>query len=138
MPGRRPRKVDRADGSTASDVAAVVVCLLGHVDGVEQMVGDPGVDGASVLAAPRSWFGDLTREQRAVEFSGAVEGFFRTKAQRLSANGSGACGCRNPLGGVVVVILPALRLRVKTLDHHGLDGGGAVRRYPLGGVVVEP
>ena len=42
------------------------------------------------------------------------------------------------LRGVVVVILPALRLRVKTLDLRGLDGGGVVRRYPLGGVVVEP
>jgi hypothetical protein len=31
--------VDCADGSTASDVAAVVVSLFGHVDGVEQTVG---------------------------------------------------------------------------------------------------
>jgi hypothetical protein len=45
-----------------------------------------------------------------------VRGFFRAKAQRFSADGGDACGCRIPLGGVVVVILPALRLRVKTLD----------------------
>jgi hypothetical protein len=39
MPGRRTRKVDCADGSAASDVAVVVVSLVGHVDGVERMVG---------------------------------------------------------------------------------------------------
>jgi hypothetical protein len=61
MPGRRPWKVDCADGSTASNVAVVVVSLFGHLDGVERTVGDPGVGGASALAAPRSRFGDLTR-----------------------------------------------------------------------------
>jgi hypothetical protein len=116
MPGRQPWKVDCADGSTASDVAAVVVSLFGHVDGVEWTVGVPGVGGASALAAPRSRFGGLTRGQRAARVSGAVRGFFRAKAQRLSANGGDACGCRYPLGGVVVVILSALWLRVKTLD----------------------
>jgi hypothetical protein len=60
MPGWRLRKVDCTDGSTASDVAAVF--LFGHVDGVERTVGDPGVGGASALATPRSWFGDLTRK----------------------------------------------------------------------------
>jgi hypothetical protein len=35
MPRRRPQKVGYADGSMASDVAAVVVSLFGHVDGVE-------------------------------------------------------------------------------------------------------
>jgi hypothetical protein len=38
------------------------------------------------------------------------------KAQRFSSNGGDACGCRNPLEGVVVVIFPVLWLRVKTLD----------------------
>jgi hypothetical protein len=71
MSGRQLRKVDCTDGSTASDMVAVVF-LFGHVDGVERTVGDPGVDGASALAAPRLWFGDLTREHRAVELSGAV------------------------------------------------------------------
>jgi hypothetical protein len=42
--------------------------------------------------------------------------FFRAKAQRTCANGGDACGCRDPLEGAVVVILTALRLRVKTLD----------------------
>jgi hypothetical protein len=138
MLGRRPWKVDCADDSAASDVAVVVASLFGHVDGMEQTVGDPGVGDASASAAPRSRFGNLTREQWEAEFSGVGRGFFRTKAQRLGANGSDACGCRNPFGGVVVAILSALRLRVKTLDLHGLDGGGAVRRYPLEGVVVEP
>jgi hypothetical protein len=70
MPGWRPQKVDCTVGSTASDVVVVVVSLFGHVGGVERTVGDPGVGGASALAAPRSWFGDLTREQRAAELSG--------------------------------------------------------------------
>jgi hypothetical protein len=116
MPGRRPRKVDCAGGSTASDVSAVAVSLLDHLGGVEQTVGDPGVGGALALPAPRSWLGGLTRGQRAAEFSGAVQGFFRAKAPRFSANDDDACGCRIPLEGVVVVILSALRLRVKTLD----------------------
>jgi hypothetical protein len=72
MPGWRPWKVDCAVGFAASDVAVVVVFLFGYVDGMEQTVGDPGVGGASALAAPRSWFGGLTREQRAAELSGAV------------------------------------------------------------------
>ena len=37
-----------------------------------------------------------------------------------------------------MVTLAALGFRVKTLDHSGLVGGGVLRRYPLGGVVVEP
>jgi hypothetical protein len=49
------------------------------------------------------------------DFSEVVRGFFRAKAQPFSANDVGACGCRFPLGGVVVVNLPALWLRVKTL-----------------------
>jgi hypothetical protein len=57
--------------ATASDVAAVVVSLFGHVGGVERTAGEPGVGGASASAAPRSWFGGLTRGQRAAEFSGA-------------------------------------------------------------------
>jgi hypothetical protein len=72
MPGWQPWKVDCAVGSVASDVAAAVVFLFGYVDGVEKTVGDPGVGGASALAAPKLWFGGLTREQRAAELSGAV------------------------------------------------------------------
>jgi hypothetical protein len=84
MPGWRPRRVDCADGSTVSDAATVLVSLFGHVDGVERTVGDLGVGGAST--APRSWFAGLTQGRRATEFSGAVVGFFRAKAQRLGAN----------------------------------------------------
>jgi hypothetical protein len=60
MLGWRPRKVDYAIDSTASDVAVVVVFLFGYVDGVERTVGDPGVGNALALAAPRSRFGGLT------------------------------------------------------------------------------
>jgi hypothetical protein len=38
------------------------------------------------------------------------------KAQRFSANGGYACGCRFSFGGVVVVNLSMLWLRVKTLE----------------------
>jgi hypothetical protein len=37
------------DGSAVSDMAAAVVSLFGHVDGVERTVGVPGVGGASAL-----------------------------------------------------------------------------------------
>jgi hypothetical protein len=60
MSGWRPWKVDCAVSSAARNV--VVVFLSGHVDGVERTVEDPGVGGTSALVAPRSWFGDLTRE----------------------------------------------------------------------------
>jgi hypothetical protein len=43
MPGWRPWKVECVYGSTASDVAVVVVSLFGHVDGVERTVGDKGM-----------------------------------------------------------------------------------------------
>jgi hypothetical protein len=68
---------------------------------------------------------------------GAVRWFFWAKAQRFGANGGDACGCRNPLDGAVVVTFSAPKLWVKTLDHCGLDGGGALRHYSLGGVVAE-
>jgi hypothetical protein len=54
MPGRRPWKVDCADGSTASDMAVAVASLFGHVDGMERTVGDPGVGDASASAAAKS------------------------------------------------------------------------------------
>jgi hypothetical protein len=97
-------------------VAVVVVFLFSHVDGVERIVGDPGVGDASTLAAPRSWFLGLTRDSGRLSSRERCEDFFRAKAQRFGTNGGDACGCRIPLEGVVVVILPALWLRVKTLD----------------------
>jgi hypothetical protein len=66
-----------------------------------------------------------------------VRRFFPAKAQRFDANGGDACGCRNPLEGVVVVTFFVLGIRVKILDF-GLNDGGVMRRYLLGGVVVEP
>jgi hypothetical protein len=59
MPGRQLWKVDCTSDSTASDVAAVVVSLFGHVDGEEWTVGDPG-GGSSQIA-----FGGLTWGWRA-------------------------------------------------------------------------
>jgi hypothetical protein len=65
---------------------------------------------------PRSCLGCPTWGQRTGEFSGAVCGCFGTKAQHPAPNDSDACGCRNPLGGVVMGIRSAVRLRVKALD----------------------
>jgi hypothetical protein len=41
---------------------------------------------------------------------------FLAKAQRSGANDGDACGCHDPLEGVVAATLSALGLRVKTLD----------------------
>jgi hypothetical protein len=90
-----------------------------------------------VVAAPRSCFRGLTRGQRGFKILGAVRRFFQEKALRFGANGGDACGCRNPIGGAVVVTFSLLKLRVKTLDHRGLDDGGVVCHFPLGGIVVE-
>jgi hypothetical protein len=114
MPWQRPWKVDWVDGSTKGNMA--VVMLFGHGDGMKQTMGDPSVGDASALATPKSCFGTLTWGQRAAEFSGAMCGCLQAKTQRLGANGGDACGCRNPLGAVVVGIRPAVWLWVKTLD----------------------
>ena len=66
-----------------------------------------------------------------------VRRFFRVKTQRFGASNGGTYGCRDPPGGVAAVTFPVSGLRVKTLDHSGLDDGGVSRRQPLGGVVVE-
>jgi hypothetical protein len=63
--------VDYANNSTANDMAAVVAFLFGHLDGMERMVGNPGVGDALALAAPRLCFRGLTQGQRMTEFSGA-------------------------------------------------------------------
>ena len=49
MLGRRPRKVDCAGVSAASDVAVVMTLLLGHVDGEKWLAG------FLVLVAFRHW-----------------------------------------------------------------------------------
>jgi hypothetical protein len=84
MPGQRPRKVDCADVSAASDVAVVVVFLFGLVDGVEQTVGNPGVGDASALAAPRSRFGGLTRDSGRLSSREWCEDFFGRKLSALA------------------------------------------------------
>jgi hypothetical protein len=101
--------VDCADSSTANDVVAVVASLFGHVDGVERTVGDPSAGDASALATPRSRFGNLTREQRAAEFSGVVRGFF---GRKLSASAPTAA---MPAG---IVTLLGLLLWLSSL-HYG-------------------
>ena len=64
-------------------------------------------------------------------------GFIRVKAQRSGVNDGDACGCRDPLEGVV---MDTLRIRApgENPRPYGLDVGGAcVCRYPLAGGVVE-
>lgn len=65
-----------------------------------------------------------------------VRAFFRAKAYHSGTNGDDACGCRCPLGGVVVITFRVSELRVKTFDCD-LDNGAVRRRYPLGGIVME-
>ena len=55
--------------------------------------------------------------------------FFRANSQRFAADDGDACGCRDPLEGVVVATLVTC-LRVKTLDPRGLGGGGAFASLP--------
>jgi hypothetical protein len=66
MSKRRPRRVDCAGVSTASDVAAVVALFFGHLDGEGQAAGNPRVDGASAIASPRSRSGGRAWGLRAV------------------------------------------------------------------------
>jgi hypothetical protein len=87
---------------------------------------------------PRSCLGCPTWGQRTGEFSGAVCGCFGTKAQHPAPNDSDACGCRNPLGGVVMGIRSAVRLRVKALDLAVSTATVHCVVFPLGGVGVEP
>jgi hypothetical protein len=49
----------------ASDVVGVVVVFFGHLDGEEQVLGDPGADGV-ILASPRSPSPGLARGHLAV------------------------------------------------------------------------
>ena len=62
----------------------------------------------------------------------------RGRERAKASDGDDACGCRYPLGDVVLVIFPVSGLRVKThVLSFGLGSGDALRRYPLGGAVVE-
>jgi hypothetical protein len=84
MPGWRLRKVDCVDSSAASDVAAVVVFLFGHVDGVERTVGYPGVGDASTLLATRSRFGGLTQDSGRLSSREWCEDFSGRKLSALA------------------------------------------------------
>jgi hypothetical protein len=99
----------------AGDVAVVVAISSSHEGGGEWVSGAPGVDGASVWSVPRSRGRSLARGWLVVKYQ-VWRGFFREKSQRFGANDGDACRRRDPLGGVVVVILSASGLRMKTLD----------------------
>ena len=63
----------------------------------------------------------------------------RAKAPRFGAGDGDTRGCHYPLGGVVVGIFPVTGFRVKTQARLcELGDGGALRRYPPGGVVGKP
>jgi hypothetical protein len=55
----------------------------------------------------------------------------------FTANGDDACGCHIPLGGVVVIILPMLRLLVKILDL-AVSMVAVLSSLLSWGIVVEP
>jgi hypothetical protein len=76
MPRWRPRKVDCAGVSAASDVAVVMTLLFGHVDGEKRVVGAPGVGGVSTKSTPRSCSGSLTRWRWVVRSTGCGEKVF--------------------------------------------------------------
>jgi hypothetical protein len=105
MPGRRSWKLDCADGSPASDVAAVMVPFFGHVGGEERTWGTL-VLAVFRLASPESCVGGLPWRQRAWTEDGEQhEGFSERK---LSAS--------NPSAAMPATFF-AVGLRVKTLDH---------------------
>jgi hypothetical protein len=101
----------------ASDVAVVVISLFG------MWMTRSGRWGILVLAAlrhcqlPDHGSEAKLRVSGQPEISGVVRRFFRGKARCFGANGANACGCRNPLGGVVVVTFSTLGFWVKTLDR---------------------
>ena len=96
MPGWRLREVDCTAGSTATGVAVVMAYLFGHAGVEERAQGDPGVDGASAKAAPRSRFGGRTWWRREVRgFGWRLEGF---SGRKLSASAPAAA---MPAGVVV-------------------------------------
>jgi hypothetical protein len=59
VPGRWPQTGCCAGDYMVSYVVAVMVFLLGHVDGEEMAEGEPSAGGASVKAAPNSCCGGL-------------------------------------------------------------------------------
>jgi hypothetical protein len=61
IPRQQPRKVDYANGFTTSNVAVVMVSLLGHVDDEKRAVGDLGVGDAFSKATLRSRSGGLVQ-----------------------------------------------------------------------------
>jgi hypothetical protein len=64
------------------------------------------------------------------------EGFF-DESPALGANDGDACGCHDPLEGIVAATLFILVLRVKAPDLDLDDDGALEHRYLLGGIVVE-
>jgi hypothetical protein len=69
--------------STASDVVVVMVFLFGYVGDEEWAAGDPGVDGASAMSAPRSCPGSLARWQWTVWNTGCGVKVFPDESSTL-------------------------------------------------------
>jgi hypothetical protein len=136
-PERRLWKVDCTGVLTASGVAVVMAHSFGHAGGEGLASGVPGVGGASARSAPRSCVGSSARGQVVARGTKCGEGFSGRKLSASAPMTSTPAGCRDPLEGVIVATLSILGLRVKTLDFGLDDGGVLLRRYPLGGVVVE-
>jgi hypothetical protein len=84
--------------SMENNMAVVVARFLGYLDGGEQVVRDPRVDGV-VLASPRSCSRGQARGYYVIQDIACLRRFFWAKAQCLNANGNDVHGCHNPLGG---------------------------------------
>ena len=109
--------MDCTSVSAASDVAVVMVSLLGRLDGEERTAGVPGVAALRRLQLPyRVSEAELGGGGRVLCIE-RVRRVFRAKAQHFGANGGHARGYGYPPGGAVVGLLDAPRLRVKTLDR---------------------
>jgi hypothetical protein len=91
--------VDCAGISTTDDMSVVMAWLFGHVDGEKQMAR------ILVLVALRQrQLPDLVRRPSLVTAGGlrcehGVKNFLG-ESSSFDGNGSGVCGCRNPLGRV--------------------------------------
>jgi hypothetical protein len=69
-----------------------------YFDGEEQAAEDPAVEGASVMAPPRSHFG------------GQAQDSGRSEISDFDANCGDACECRYPLGGILLSIFAEIGL----------------------------
>jgi hypothetical protein len=117
MPGWRPWKVDYADGSPASDVAAMMIPFFGHVGGKERTLGDFGVGGVSAPAAPdrvsEAYLGDSGRGRK----TGSGTKVFSSESSVLRHHRRRCLRVSLPSWGADATTFSMIGLRVKTLDH---------------------